>query len=206
MSNETQNTQPNLEPTAPAENPMVKKRWFGRGIYGSKDVPIRILDACIGAMIIAALALTIWGALHNGFTIRFDTGIDDLTVEPQKVKHGQTLTEPAAPLRPGYILEGWSTTPEPEVHLWNFEYDKVEGEFTLYAVWQPASFTVKFDLAGGTGDDTPITVTYGEPYGALPTPTKEGATFAGWEYSGQIITPETTVTMTGEHILTATWQ
>ncbi len=39
MSNETQNTQPNLEPTAPAENPMVKKRWFGRGIYGSKDVP-----------------------------------------------------------------------------------------------------------------------------------------------------------------------
>lgn len=82
----------------------------------------------------------------------------------------------------------------------------MEGEFTLYAVWRPASFTVKFDLAGGTGDDTPITVTYGEPYGALPTPTKEGATFAGWEYSGQIITPETTVTMTGEHILTATWQ
>ena len=61
MSNETQNTQPNLEPAAPAENPMIKKRWFGRGIYASKDVPIRILDACIGAMIIAALALTIWG-------------------------------------------------------------------------------------------------------------------------------------------------
>ena len=34
----------------PAENPMIKKRWFGRGIYGSKDVPIRVLDACIGVI------------------------------------------------------------------------------------------------------------------------------------------------------------
>ena len=93
-----------LSPAAPpepaaasTENPMVKKRWFGRGIYGSKDVPIRILDAVIGTMIVAAVLLTLWGATHNGFTITFDTGVDDLTVPSQRVLHDEYATEPASP-------------------------------------------------------------------------------------------------------------
>ncbi len=81
---------------------------------------------------------------------------------------------------------------------------------TLYAVWTAASFPVRFDLDGGTVDGEaepdPITVTYGQPYGTLPTPEKEGAVFAGWTYSGQSITADTIVTMTGEHVLTAVWQ
>lgn len=203
------NGAPAAETTA-GENPMVKKRWFGRGIYGSKDVPIRVLDACIGLMILAALVLTLWGATHSGFAIQFDTGVDDLTVETQKVQHGGTVAEPEAPLRPGYDLVGWSTTPEPEVHLWSFADATVQGDMTLYAVWEAASFPVKFDLAGGTvngaAEAEAITVTYGQPYGELPVPEKEGAVFAGWVYSGQTITADTPVTMTGEHVLTASWQ
>ena len=49
-------------------------------------------------------------------------------------------------------------------------------------------------------------MTYGQAYGALPVPEKEGAVFAGWMYSGQIITEDSTVTMTGEHVLTALWE
>lgn len=47
-------------------------------------------------------------------------------------------------------------------------------------------YNVTFDLNGGTlanhGDSTQITkqVTYGGTYGDLPTPTREGYTFAGW--------------------------
>ena len=47
-------------------------------------------------------------------------------------------------------------------------------------------YAVTFDLNGGTlanhGDSTQITkqVNYGESYGALPEPTREGYTFAGW--------------------------
>ena len=48
-------------------------------------------------------------------------------------------------------------------------------------------------------------MTFGETYGELPTPVKEGSTFGGWEYSGQIITADTVVQMTGEHVLTANW-
>ena len=150
MSDPKEKTGAPAAETPAGENPMVKKRWFGRGIYGSKDVPIRVLDACIGLMILAALVLTLWGATHSGFAIQFDTGVDDLTVETQKVQHGGTVAEPEAPLRPGYNLVGWSTTPEPEVHLWSFADATVQGDMTLYAVWEAASFPVKFDLAGGT--------------------------------------------------------
>lgn len=199
------------EPAAAStENPMVKKRWFGRGIYGSKDVPIRILDAVIGTMIVAAVLLTLWGATHNGFTITFDTGVDDLTVPSQRVLHDEYATEPAAPQRPGYVLAGWKASQDPDVEFWDFDTFAVQGDFTLYAVWEPASFPVRFDLDGGTVDGQteidPLTVTYGQPYGTLPTPEKEGATFAGWVYSGQTITADTTVSMTGEHVLTATWK
>ena len=66
------------------------------------------------------------------------------------------------------------------------------------------------DLDGGTvngwSEVESITVTYGQVYGALPVPEKEGAVFAGWMYSGQIITADSTVTMTGEHVLTALWE
>ena len=210
MSDPKEKTGAPAAETPAGENPMVKKRWFGRGIYGSKDVPIRVLDACIGLMILAALVLTLWGATHSGFAIQFDTGVDDLTVETQKVQHGGTVAEPEAPLRPGYYLVGWSTTPEPEVHLWSFADATVQGDMTLYAVWEAASFPVKFDLAGGTvngaAEAEAITVTYGQPYGELPVPEKEGAVFAGWVYSGQTITADTPVTMTGEHVLTASWQ
>ena len=48
-------------------------------------------------------------------------------------------------------------------------------------------------------------MTYGEAYGELPVPEKEGFLFDGWVYSGAVIKAATTVTMTGEHVLTARW-
>ena len=37
-----------------------KKKLFGRGIYGSKDVPIRILDGLIVGMILLAVVLPLF--------------------------------------------------------------------------------------------------------------------------------------------------
>ena len=42
-----------------------KKRWFGRGIYGSKDVPIRILDGLIAFLIVLTVALTAVFAINS---------------------------------------------------------------------------------------------------------------------------------------------
>ena len=117
--------------------------------------------------------------------------------------------KPETPYKPGYTFDGWYTEKEGETVLWYFQSEKVTGDMTLTAHWVPAQFTVKFDYDGGTGADGSTVeskqVTFGETYGELPTPVKEGSTFGGWEYSGQIITADTVVQMTGEHVLTATW-
>ena len=62
-------------------------------------------------------------------------------------------------------------------------------------------------MSAGTdaGADS-MEVTFGEPYGILPVPVKEGAVFDGWMYSGQTITEDTKVTVNGEHVLTAQWK
>ena len=50
---------------------------------------------------------------------------------------------------------------------------------TLYAMWEPL-YTVTFDSNGGTLTENTKYVAYNEPYGELPTPTREGYKFVGW--------------------------
>ena len=55
-----------------------------------------------------------------------------------------------------------------------------EHNHTLYAVWTPKTYTVTFNANGGTVSTTTKQVTMGQPYGTLPTPTRSGYTFKGW--------------------------
>ena len=73
----------------------------------------------------------------------------------------------------------------------------------MYAKWSPNVYTITFNSNGGTACD-PTTVVYGDEYGALPTPTRTGYSFAGWMYNGEIVTATTTMT-TGNHTLVAQW-
>lgn len=58
------------------------------------------------------------------------------------------------------------------------------GELILYAVWRPDSFQVTLNPNGGklNGADQSVTATlrYGETCATLPTPTKYGYDFVGW--------------------------
>jgi len=186
-----------------------KKKWFGRGIYNSKDLPIRALDCFIAAMVVVAAALVFWFATQGGYTITFDSQGGN-EIDSQRLKHGEYAARPEVPEKPGYVLAGWVTSlDESLAEEWDFVVDTIEDDLTLYAVWKPAVITVKFDLDGGTlesGERVPdIEVTYGEAYGELPVPKKEGYTFDGWVYSGAVITADSKVSTTGEHILTARW-
>ena len=122
-------------------------------------------------------------------------------------------------MKAGYEFEGWFYGPDLE-NPWYFDINKVSEDVTLTARWTPAKVTVRFDLDGGiwseadqekmragtaAGADS-LEVTFGENYGVLPVPVKEGAVFDGWRYSGQNITEDTKVTVNGEHVLTAQWK
>lgn len=185
------------------------KHFIGRGIYGSKDVPIKVLDTFIGIVIALIVIMVIIFAINGGYNIRFDT-LGGSGVDSQKLRYGSMVAEPETPIRAGYEFEGWVTSQDESLaQKWNFAEDTVENDMTLYAVWTPAKITVKFDLDGGNVDGAvqidDIEVVFGENYGSLPTPVKDGYKFDGWVYSGNIITGDTIVSTSGEHILTARW-
>ena len=70
-----------------------KKKLFGRGIYGSKDVPIRILDGLIVGMILLAVVLTVIFSINGGYRVTFDTrGGGEIPY--QKLRYGKLVEFP----------------------------------------------------------------------------------------------------------------
>lgn len=122
---------------------------------------------------------------------------------------GQPYGDLPAPTREGYQFDGWFdasgllVTPD---RIVTSTYNH-----TLVARWTKLSNTCKVTLTvdGGalpTGQSGQIEVTIGQPYGNLPTPTREGYRFDGWfDPSGNRVTAETPVTSTGDHALVAHW-
>lgn len=188
---------------------VTKKRWIGKGIYGKKDVPIRILDGMIAGFVAVIIVLVAIFAINGGYYITFDTdGGSEIT--EQKLNYGDYIEQPEMPRKPGYEFVHWVTSEDEYLaEIWNFTENKVEGDMTLYAVWKPAEIVVKFDLDGGQfmQDNAEVEkmVIFGEVYGELPIPVKEGYRFDGWVYSQQMISEDTVVFVSGEHILQAKW-
>ena len=85
----------------------------------------------------------------------------------------------------GYHIAGWSLTPNGEKKYdRRGEIDPITdkpGKVDLFVVWEPNTYTVKFDNNGGTGSMDPVVCKYDEPT-KLPkcTFTKEGYVFGGW--------------------------
>ena len=83
------------------------------------------------------------------------------------------------------------------------------GNVTLTAsgVMVGKPFIVTFDPNGGQVSPAQKTVTYEQPYGALPTPTMSGKIFSGWmDSNGNIITAYNLVIIPQNHTLTAQWE
>ena len=122
--------------------------------------------------------------------------------------------------RTGYTFKGWSKTPTGSATYKDKElvHDlitrKVEpNKVILYAVWEANKYKVSFEVGEGL-PITPVTVTYGQPYGTLPVPVWEGMTFSHWEYTEEVgeddwrytpIESTTIVWLTSDHTITARW-
>ena len=85
-----------------------------------------------------------------------------------------------------------------------------EGLLQLVALWEPNTYTLEFDCAGGVMDVTSLPCTYGE-YVTYPVPTRGGHVFTGWALSNGVILDEGNrallSTFDGDVVqLTATWE
>ena len=93
----------------------------------------------------------------------------------------------------GYNLTGWTTTIGDTEYKWtkdsNWNYTgdiytidtNSPNSITIHAIWTPVPYTVTYDLAGGAmTEGNHFNYDIEDPI-TLPTPTRKGYTFSGWQ-------------------------
>ena len=133
------------------------------------------------------------------------------TPEAQIKAHGTTLTlSSVTPSRDGYTFKGWSTSIDGEVEFSPSDEYTLEGDKTLYAIWEAHTYTVAYNVNGGEGSfesqtkahDTPLTLT-------TDIPTRYGYIFKGWSTSadGNVeFLAGASYTLEGDKTLYAVWK
>ena len=135
------------------------------------------------------------------YTVTFNDGVNEPTT--QTVTDGEKATKPADPTRTGYTFAGWFA----EGAETAYDFDAaVTGNLTLTARWTANTYTVTFNANGGTVATESKDVTFDAAYGELPTPTRTGYDFAGWQdKSGNKVTASTVFSTADDVTLTAQW-
>ena len=152
---------------------------------------------------------------HTPHTLYFDGNGGWSTQQSYTAYYGFIVDSLPTATRDGYTFDGWYTQPVGGTKVTSYTFG--DSDATLYAHWKANTYTVTFDASDGcTVTPTSKKVTEGQPYGALPTPTCEGYTFAGWyepghyianlEYQNQRqVTSSTTFDALADITLTAHW-
>jgi uncharacterized repeat protein (TIGR02543 family) len=133
----------------------------------------------------------------NTYTVTF-VDRDGTVLSSQAVEHGSAATAPAEPTHTGYTFNRWDKA-----------FDEVTGNLTVTAVYEINTYTITYDLDGGTVSPTNrASYTAESPAFTLNNPTKSGYTFAGWTGTNGT-TPQTAVSVplgsTGDRNYVANW-
>ena len=129
----------------------------------------------------------------NQYTLTFKNG--ETVYKTITQDYGTAIAKPTDPTKTGYTFGGWDKT---------IPTTMPAGDMTIKAKWTANQYTVTFDSAGGSACESK-TVTYDQPYGTLPRPTKEGYTFTGWYDNNTLIYDTTLYRTAGDKKLTAHW-
>ncbi len=125
--------------------------------------------------------------------VTFNTNGGDTKNSELWTLRGQSVSEEIPPEKEDCDFLGWYKNPECTGEPWDFIFDKVYEDTTLYAKWCPKQYTLTFDPTGGTSAGS-MDVSFGTAIGDMPTPTKSGYQFAGWytreKGNGDLYTPD----------------
>lgn len=114
-------------------------------------------------------------------TISFDPNGGTVSRSAKMVEYGEECGELPVPKREGYEFEGWFTGRNGGDQYESGTVIDVSSDFTLYAKWKAAEYTVSFDLNGGSGSGAASRkVKAGESIGVLPRASRKGYAFDGW--------------------------
>ncbi len=144
----------------------------------------------------------VWSPIVYTVTLDYGTG----KTETKKVTFDSEYGTLPEPTREGYIFTGWYTQKNGDMRVTSSTILKTANNHTLYASWVAEIATAILDFKGGTCSVSFAQITYGEAFGALPTPVKEGYNFDGWyTENGTQITEKTVSTYTDAFTLYAKW-
>ena len=113
---------------------------------------------------------------RNSYTLKWDYagGSASGTFTKGKVKYGTKITAPK-PTKKGYTFNGWSSSVAKTMPA---------KDVTYKAKWKANTYTLTWDLAGGTASNQYTSGKVKCNAGIVaPVPTKEGYTFDGWSVS-----------------------
>ena len=152
-------------------------------------------------------------AVINGYTIgvsnsiiyNLNGGINN-PGNPDIYETGEVITF-REPTKAGYTFEGWYKDKEFKIPITSTE--GAQENITLYAKWKLATYSITYDLDGGTVTGNPTSYNINKLV-KLKTPKKTGYTFAGWYMTQEGKEPEKVTTIakgtSGDLLLTAKWE
>lgn len=124
------------------------------------------------------------------YTLAYDENGGSGEMEEQTVDEGESVTVLAnaftAPV--GYSFKEWNTNSRGSGTKYNVGQNvTMNADLTLYAVWQPNTYTITLDADGGTGGSAQVTATYDAEMPNITIPTRTSYTFLGYfsEQNGQ---------------------
>lgn len=134
-----------------------------------------------------------------------------IVLDTQKiVYYGQAYGSLPIPSRDNYTFVGWYTAQTEGTEVTSETIVTALVNQTLYAHWTPNTFTLFYDVNGedATVSATSKTLTFGDSFGTLPTPTRDYYTFNGWYTSasgGEEVSAETTTSTAEDVTIYAQW-
>lgn len=140
--------------------------------------------------------------------ITFDANGGSVGTTSKYVYYGQTYGNLPVAEKVNYTFAGWYTEANGGKGI---TADTVVDSLVnqkLYAHWTPKTFKVTFNANGGTVDTATKTLTFGNNYGTLPTPTRDYYNFIGWftqADGGEQIFTSTTPSSASDITLYAHW-
>ncbi len=148
----------------------------------------------------------------NSYTVTFNANAGDATgsMDDQTFTYGTSQALTANEFsRTGYTFLGWATSQGSDKVVYVDEAIVLnltaidDATVTLYAVWEPKTYTVTFNSNGGS-TVAAVEVNYGEKVTAPAAPTRDGYKFVGW-YVGETEFKFEETNITDNITITAKW-
>ena len=145
-------------------------------------------------------AVAQWTA--NTYTLTLNANGGTVSSNSLSVTYDAAIGTLPTPTQSGYTFTGWQvgSTVVDASTVWNYTVDT-----TAVAQWTAITYTLTWDANGGTCGTASQSVTYGAAIGELPTPTRTGYTFSGWNLGSVAISATTIWNYAMDSTATAQW-